>query len=111
MDRLMSLLKEKDTALWLKLHQQDLKPQYYGFRWIMLLLSQEFPLPDVIRLWDSLLSDENRFDFLIDVCCAMLLLLRDDLIRGDFLTNMKLVQNFPSTDIHQVVMKAVELSR
>ena len=45
MDRLMSLLKEKDTALWLKLHQQDLKPQYYGFRWIMLLLSQEFPLP------------------------------------------------------------------
>ncbi|KAK2182842.1 hypothetical protein NP493_334g03025 [Ridgeia piscesae] len=73
MDRLMTLLKEKDTALWVKLHQQDLKPQYYGFRWIMLLLSQEFPLPDVIRLWDSLLADENRFDFLIDVCCAMLL--------------------------------------
>ena len=38
-----------------------------------LLLSQEFTLPDVIRIWDSLFADENRFNFLTDVCCAMML--------------------------------------
>jgi hypothetical protein len=42
------------------------------FRWITLLLSQEFPLPDVLRIWDTLFSDESRFDFLIYVCCAMI---------------------------------------
>jgi len=28
-------------------------------------------LPDVLRLWDSLLADERRFDFLLYFCVAM----------------------------------------
>ena len=28
---------------------------------------------DVLRLWDALLSDKHRFDFLIYVCCAMIM--------------------------------------
>lgn len=43
------------------------------FRWISLILSQEFPLPDVVRIWDSVLADEKRFDFLLYICCAMIL--------------------------------------
>lgn len=35
----------------------QIDPQFYAFRWITLLLSQEFPLPDVVRIWDTLLSD------------------------------------------------------
>ena len=41
-------------------------------RWMTLLLSQEFTLPDVIRIWDSLFADEHRFSFLTEVCCAMM---------------------------------------
>ena len=44
------------------------------------MLTQEFALPDVIRLWDSILSDREDddestggFEFLLDLCCAMLL--------------------------------------
>lgn len=51
---------------------KTLNPQYYSFRWLTLLLSQEFDLPDVLRLWDSLFSDPNRFEFLLYVCCGML---------------------------------------
>lgn len=52
--------------------EQNIKPQYFTFRWLTLLLSQEFLLPDVIRIWDTLFSDPDRFHFLILVCCAML---------------------------------------
>jgi len=38
-------LKASDVTVWLKLQQQDIKPQYYAFRWLTLLLSQEFELP------------------------------------------------------------------
>lgn len=31
----------------------------------------EFELPEVLRLWDSLFSDEERFSFLNYVCVAM----------------------------------------
>jgi len=71
---------------------QDLKPQFFAFRWLTLLLSQEFPLPDVQRIWDSLLSDPSRHNFLVDLCAAMVVLVRDDVLRNDFGENMKLLQ-------------------
>ena len=54
MNRFMVMLKEKDVTLWLKLQEQDIKPQYYAFRWLTLLLSQEFELPSKLK-WTELL--------------------------------------------------------
>ncbi|KAI4471695.1 tbc1 domain family member gtpase-activating protein [Holotrichia oblita] len=73
MVRLTNQLRESDFDIWLHFQQLELRPEYYGFRWITLLLSQEFPLPDVLRIWDTLFSDENRFNFLIYICCAMIM--------------------------------------
>lgn len=111
MSMLMSRLKDFDLDVFHLFQLQDLKPQYYSFRWITLLLSQEFPLPDVLRIWDTLFSDPDRFNFLIYVCCAMIMILRNQLLTGDFSTNIKLLQNFPPMDIQIILSKAVELSR
>nr|XP_020474514.1 TBC1 domain family member 13 [Monopterus albus] len=89
--------------------EQNIKPQYFTFRWLTLLLSQEFLLPDVIRIWDTLFSDEDRFHFLILVCCAMLILIRDNLLVGDFTVNMRLLQDYPISDVHTILTKAKEL--
>ena len=48
MSQMLTLLKKRDITLWLKLEEQDLKPQFYAFRWLTLLLSQEFPLPGIV---------------------------------------------------------------
>jgi len=53
-------LRQVDAATAERLISQDLKPQFFAFRWLTLLLSQEFSLPDVQRLWDSILSDPSR---------------------------------------------------
>ncbi|VEN55951.1 unnamed protein product [Callosobruchus maculatus] len=111
MSRMLVQLKNCDLDVWLRFQQLDLKPQFYSFRWITLLLSQEFPLPDVLRIWDSLLSDEHRFDFLLHVCCAMIVILRKQLLEGDFPSNLKLLQNFPPMDVQIILSKAVELSQ
>ncbi|XP_008208750.1 TBC1 domain family member 13 [Nasonia vitripennis] len=110
MSKLMQEVKSSCYEIWMRLNQQELCPQYYSFRWLTLLLSQEFPLPDVMRIWDSLFSDENRFDFLIHICCAMILLCKDQILSGDFAANVKLLQNFPSTDVQIVLTKAAELA-
>ncbi|XP_033731972.1 TBC1 domain family member 13-like [Pecten maximus] len=111
MSRLVDKMKSSDERVSQRLQELDLKPQYYAFRWITLLLSQEFPLPDVLRIWDSLFADEERFDFLISMCCAMLILVRDELISGDFPHSMKLVQNYHKTkiDLQTILSKAVEI--
>ena len=124
MRSLMQLLKDKDPALsknlvscWdcviyklamihmpfatvlYKKVKKGVEPQFFGFRWITLLLSQEFLLPgeqlhhsdvishyiivmssvignslcaELMRIWDSLFADVNRFDFLLYMCCSMI---------------------------------------
>lgn len=39
---------------------------------------------NVIRLWDTLFSDPQRFEFLNYVCVAVVELKRDDIKDGDF---------------------------
>lgn len=63
---------------------KGLDPSFYAFRWMTLLMSHEFEVPDTIRLWDSLLADPNRFEFLSYFCIAMMEHLRDHLLRNDF---------------------------
>lgn len=109
MAKLSNMLKEKDLEVWTRLKDQELYPQYYSFRWLTLLLSQEFPLPDVLRIWDSVFADEKRYSFLIKVCCAMITLLRDQILENDFANNVKLLQNFPPMDIKVVLKKATSL--
>lgn len=35
----------------------QVNPQFYAFRWITLLLTQEFNFTDCLHIWDTLLSD------------------------------------------------------
>jgi hypothetical protein len=50
----------------------------------MLLMCQEFDMSNVIRLWDTLISDPDRFEFLNFICVASVLYQRDICISGDF---------------------------
>jgi len=110
MVRLNNRLTEVDQAVASKLEDQGIKMQYFAFRWLSLLLSQEFDLPDVLSLWDALLTDDTRSNLLINVCTAMLFLVRDNLLNNDFASNMKMLQNYPLIDMSLILGKAKELS-
>jgi hypothetical protein len=47
----------KLTQAWFLFLQ--INPQFYAFRWITLLLTQEFNFADTIHIWDTLLSDPD----------------------------------------------------
>ncbi|KAJ6296357.1 hypothetical protein OIU78_024244 [Salix suchowensis] len=58
LSRLAELLKENDEELWKHLEfTTKVKPQFYAFRWITLLLTQEFNFQSILRIWDSLFSN------------------------------------------------------
>ncbi|XVE54427.1 hypothetical protein DITRI_Ditri03aG0080500 [Diplodiscus trichospermus] len=112
LSRLAELLKANDEELWRHLEfTSKVKPQYYAFRWITLLLTQEFNLQSILRIWDSLLS--NPFgvqDMLLRVCCAMLLCVKCRLLSGDFAANLKLLQHYPDINIEHLLQVARDLS-
>lgn len=48
---------------------------------------------DTIRLWDSLLADTDRDEFLCYICTTMVLEQKEALMRGDFGENLSLVRS------------------
>lgn len=109
MIKLNNRVEEVDQAVADQLQQQGIKMQYFAFRWLSLMLSQEFSLPDVLTLWDALLTDNSRTKLLINVCTSMLCLVRDSLLQNDFASNMKMLQNYPEIDMRLILNKAEEL--
>jgi hypothetical protein len=85
-------------VLWLQLVRScwwclQVDPQFFAFRWITLLLTQEFPFPDAVRIWDTLLADPGgRPDCLMRVCVAMLINVRQQLLEGKLCYSMLLSQ-------------------
>lgn len=111
MGRLSDSLRGFDPVLWDHLEARNgVKPQFYAFRWITTLLTQEFAFPDALRLWDSILSDpDGRSDCLRRLCLGMVMLVRNELLDGDFAANMKLLQRYPPIDVAFIIKKAEEL--
>ncbi|KNC53286.1 uncharacterized protein AMSG_12198 [Thecamonas trahens ATCC 50062] len=98
MIHLNNMLKVNDETLWAALEDKGVDHRFYSFRWLTLLLSQEFPLDQVLRLWDSLLADPFRFTkkwFLYHFSAAMLLMLRSQLLALEFNAIVPLLQSYP----------------
>lgn len=51
----------------------------------------------------------NLQETLLRVCCAMLIIVRRRLLAGDFTSNLKLLQNYPSTNISHLLYVANKL--
>ncbi|GAB2227855.1 hypothetical protein Droror1_Dr00009682 [Drosera rotundifolia] len=109
--KLSQLLREHDEELWRHLEFTcKVNPQFYAFRWITLLLTREFDFSDCLHIWDALLSDsEGLQETLFRICCAMLIFIRRRLLAGDFTSNLKLLQNYPATNISHLLYVANKL--
>lgn len=70
-------------------------------RWLTTLFAREFTLEDTFRIWDSLLSDPARFDFMHCIGTAMISNKKEQLLKADFSETMGLLQNYecPPTEV------------
>ena len=78
------ILKQLDPKVYKNLEEEGVNHQFYSLRWFMLLMCQEFDMSNVITLWDTLISDPDRFHFLNFVCVAAVSYKRDICLEGDF---------------------------
>lgn len=96
---LSALLQLHDPALADHLACLNIQVHHYGLRWVMLLLSQDFELPQLYRVWDSVLSDPMRFRYFYYVCVALLVYMREKLLMCDFAQAISLLQKPKVEDI------------
>ena len=81
---LAGALRDLDPALAAHIFDANgLTPYFFGFRWVTLLLTQEFDLPDLLQLWDALLAaSRGPQRARRRVCLARLVLVRDERLPG-----------------------------
>ncbi|KZV99115.1 RabGAP/TBC [Exidia glandulosa HHB12029] len=91
------LVRSVDPALYAALQKGGVEPQIYGIRWLRLLFTREFDLPDALYLWDGLFACEAMFDVAQWVCVAMLMRIRNDLIPADYSMQLTHLLRYPSS--------------
>lgn len=123
-------LYQLDPELCLHLRECDIHAQFYGLRWSRLLLGREFPLSQVLLLWDYLFvgkkeggsRDRENGRIVVggvqpyspvlvrlrEVMLAMLLLIRSALLAGDETMALGFLMKFPKMDDITPVMVLVE---
>ncbi|XP_070703168.1 TBC1 domain family member 5 isoform X2 [Pempheris klunzingeri] len=104
------LVKKHDIELHMHLNRLEIAPQIYGIRWVRLLFGREFPLQDLLVVWDALFGDSITLDLVDYIFVAMLLYIRDALIASNFQTCLGLLMHYPPLgDISSLLQKALFL--
>ncbi|KAM4705882.1 TBC1 domain family member 5 [Rhinophrynus dorsalis] len=104
------LLKKHDIELYMHLNRLEIAPQIYGLRWVRLLFGREFPLQDLLVVWDALFADSISLDLVDYIFIAMLLYIRDALISSNYQTCLGLLMHYPPIgDVHSLILKALFL--
>lgn len=96
--RLKEIICRIDEKLYQHLEQQGLDFMQFSFRWMNCLLLREFPLPCVIRLWDTYIAEpvEGFSTFHVYMCAVFLIYWSPQLKQMDFPQLMLFMQKLPT---------------
>ncbi len=106
------LFRACDTELWEYVSVQGtVRPEFYAFRWCTLLLTQEFLVPDVLRIWDFLFSHGIHLGHaLFFTAVAMLIFQREELLdKNNMAEILVFLQQYPPCDVGELLAVATQL--
>lgn len=96
--KLKGIIRRIDATLYQHLEDQGIDFLSFSFRWMNCLLMREFPLPCVIRLWDTYIAEpsEGFSTFHVYVCAVFLIYWSPQLKQMDFQQLMLFMQKIPT---------------
>ncbi|KDR24084.1 TBC1 domain family member 5 isoform X2 [Zootermopsis nevadensis] len=105
-----NLLAPADPQLYEHLQQLDIPLPLFGIRWLRLLFGREFPLQDLLVLWDAIFAEGENFELVNYIVVAMLIAIKYQLLNGDYTTCMTYLMRYPgAVDITYIIEHALFL--
>lgn len=97
--KLKELIRRIREPVAVHLEEQAVDFLQFAFRWVNCLLIREVPFQLSIRLWDTYLSEGQKFsDFVVYVCAAFLLHWSDTLTKLEFQDLILFLQKLPTVE-------------
>ena len=109
LDEINRLLKILDYELFLHLKRNKIKIEFYGFRWMTLFFTQDFEMPDILRIWDSIFGNNNIFEFLYLLILATIILKKKEIMKEQMSGIMMIIQNLEDITAYDLINKAVQI--
>jgi hypothetical protein len=98
-----TILKLVDKDVHTHLNKQGAEFTHFSFRWFILLFSQEFMLPDVIRLWDIIFSENKKYYMVFYIALAVLKIKRKEILQNDFTGIILTLQNLLDIEMDTII--------
>jgi hypothetical protein len=95
--RFNEILKELEPQIFRKINKIELHPACYCFRWFCLLFAQEFSMPDLLPLWDSILAHFGEIcEYSYCVGVGLLKEMKAKILASDYANIIEMFQNLDS---------------
>ena len=109
---LFNKLERLDNQLYLHLKYEGIHLVLFGTRWLRLLFDREFPVMDVLNVWDAIFAYGNNLEFVNYLFLAMLVFVREQiLLSSQYSTTMMILMKYPEImDIRDLLQLALDLS-
>lgn len=96
-NKMKKLVEQADAGILAHLDALDINFMDFAYRWVSCYLTREFDLFQIIRLWDTYLSEEDGFSqFHCYVVSALFLHFSKDLKNMSFQDALLFLQNLPT---------------
>lgn len=103
----MDLLNEHLPNCHRLIKQLNIHPLFFCYRWLNLMFAQEYLIPDLSLIWDSIFS---HFDELVDfenyIAVAQVKMIEVKIIEDDFINTMSALQKISISDVKQLLKYA-----
>ena len=102
-DYIKFMVKNLEHDIYYSFKELKIDIYLFVFRWYSLLFSQEFNLNCVMKLWDNIFSQNNKYEYLnILVLCA-LKLKKNEILSKDLSKIMISLQTFDDLDVEKML--------
>ena len=79
----------------------------FAFSWINLFFSQEFLMPDILRLWDIIFSEKDRFCFIYFFVMAILECKKEKIKNKDFSELIMEIKDLQNENMEHIIDLAI----
>ena len=114
LDRVFTLdliIKTLQKDIYKILTKNNVNIFHFAFSWINVFFCQEFLMPDIIRLWDIIFSEKDRFCFVYFFSMAILQYKKNIIEKQDFCNIIGEMKNLQDENIEKIIEIAVFLKK
>ena len=97
--------------IFIKFQNNKIRIFQFAFRWINLFFSQQFILPDLIRIWDAIFCENDRYYFTFYLGLAILEYKKNGLLSKKFFDTVEELQKKELADVNKIMKIAFEIKK